>query len=252
MSGRITRNRNSLGAVCDRASFIQCLFLAAALAGCGASSGSVAGNSPEKRAQLIYKEGKKALREGDTGRALQIFRAALDYSKKQNLQEGIATALHSIALTHIQRKEWRQALTFLNRTLTVDRQILQNTKEAPENEKLRKARTRIAETKVASNLNDLARLHQRLGEPEAALNRLGELLTIDLRLSRMQGAAITHNNIGRIFMAMNNLEKARRHYLFSLALFEKIKEKKSVETVRKNLQLLEKIRQRQGAPSFQP
>ncbi len=234
------------------ACFLCSLLLAAALAGCGASSRPPSGASSGNRAQSIYGDGKKALSEGDTETALQKFKAALKISEKQNLQEGIATSLHSIALTHIQRKEWSQALQYMERALAVDRRLLQKVRKTPAEKKIDKAKIRIAETKVASDLNDLARLHQRLGEPEAALKRLGELLAIDLRLGREQGAAITHNNIGRILLAMDNLEKARRHYLVALALFKKVKDEKKMEAVRRNLQLLERIRQRRKAPSPKP
>ncbi len=244
--------KGSSGAPC-RAGWLLYLLLAAALPGCGASSSSTSPwNAFEKRAQSIYEEGKQALSRGDSETALQKFKASLQISEERNLPEGAATALHSIALTHIQRKEWRQALPFMERALAADRQLLQKARAARTNKKLDKVKIRIAETKVASDLNDLARLHQRLGEPENALKRLGELLAIDLRLGREQGAAITHNNIGRIFLAMDNLEKARRHYLLAMALFKKNKDEKRAEAVRRNLQFLEAIRRRRNQPSTKP
>ena len=126
----------------------------------------------------------------------------------------------------------------MERALAVDRRLFQKIKKTPARKKLEKAKVRLAETKVASDLNDLARIHQRLGEPEAALKRLGQLLSIALRLGREQGAAITHNNIGRIFMAMDNLENAKRHYLVAMALFKKTKDEKRMGAVRRNLVLL--------------
>jgi tetratricopeptide (TPR) repeat protein len=236
-----------------RVTFVPCLFLVAALAGCGGSSGlSPPANPLEKRAQSIYEDGKKALSEGDSETALRKFKEALKISETQNLQEGVATNLHSIALTHIQRQEWRLALRFMERALAVDQRLFQKIKKAPARKKLNKAKVRIAETKVASDLNDLARIHQRLGEPEAALKRLGELLSIDLRLGREQGAAITHNNIGRIFLAMDNLERAKRHYLVAMALLRKVKDEKRMEAVRRNLLLLERIRRSRKNPSTKP
>jgi tetratricopeptide (TPR) repeat protein len=214
-----------------RATGAVCLLLAAALAGCGGSAPpSPSANPPVnplgKRALSIYEDGKKALSDGDSETALLKFKEALKISETNNLPEGVATTLHSIALTHIQRREWRQALRFMERALAVDRRLFQKIKKTRARKKLDKAKARMAETQVASDLNDLARIHQRLSEPEAALKRLGELLAIDLRLGREKGAAITHNNIGRIFMAMDNLEKARRHYLVAMALLKKVRMRK--------------------------
>ena len=232
-----------------RATGALCLLLAVALAGCGGSSGSSPrGNPHGKRAQSIYENGKKALSGGDTETALRKFKEALKISETNNLQEGVATTLHSIALTHIQRKEWRQALQFMERALAVDRRLFQKFKKTSPRKKLDKAKVRLAEAQIASDLNDLARIHQRLGDPEAALKRLGELLSIDLRLGREQGAAITHNNIGRIFMAMDNLEKAERHYLVAMALLKKVKDEKRMEAVHRNLLFLQRIRRSRKKP----
>ncbi len=99
---------------------------------------------------------------------------------------------------------------------------------------------------MASDLSDLARLHRRLGEPEAALGRLRDLLEIDLRLGRRRGSAITHNNMGRILTALGRTEEAEPHYRAALAMFEKLKDEKGVNTVRRNLSLLEEVRSRKG------
>jgi tetratricopeptide (TPR) repeat protein len=207
------------------------------------------GRFPRSKSNRNIEDGRKALAQGDTEAALQNFQTALVLSEKRKLQEGIATSLHGIAMTHIQRKEWHQALHFMERALIVDRQILAEAKKNRSNTEVDKLKIRIAEIKVASDLNDLARLHQRLGEPEAALKRLGELLTIDLRLGRERGAAITHNNIGRILLAMDNYEKARRHYLVALGLFRKLNDEKRANAVRRNLKHLETIRKRHRAPN---
>lgn len=217
--------------------------LAALLVGCTQRSMSIPPPSLFPiRVQSIIEEGKKALSRGDSDLALQKFHLSLQISEEQNLLEGAATSLHSISLTHIQRKEWRQALLFMERTLAIDRKLLGALKADSKKNNLQGAKIRLAEIKVASDLNDLARLHQRLGDPRAALKRLGELLATDLRLGREKGAAITHNNIARIFLALDDLEKARRHFLLAMVLFIKNKDERRANAVRQNLKLLETIK----------
>jgi tetratricopeptide (TPR) repeat protein len=218
-----------------------CLLTAALLAGCG---GPPAASRPpeESRARRLYREGQVALQRGDPEKALESFEAAAELAAKDRNSEGVASSLHAIALVHVQAERWRSALEYMLRVLSLDRKKLEETKQAGAAE----TALRTAEAKIASDLYDVARLHRRLGMPESALSRLYEVLQIDLRLGREQGAGITHNNIGRLLLALDRLDEAESHYKEALAAFEKLKDEVRTREVRDNLEFLETVRRRAG------
>ncbi len=180
--------------------------------------------------------------QGNIDEALGYFRESLAAAEQEGSRQGVATSLQATAYARIRKKEWRKALQAMNKALGADRDILKTALQKGENTQ----KINILEGKVASDLSDLARLHRRLGEPEAALGRLRDLLEIDLRLGRRRGSAITHNNMGQILTALGRTEEAEPHYRAALAMFEKLKDEKGVNTVRRNLSLLEEVRSRKG------
>jgi len=207
--------------------------LALILAGCG-------GMSAAERSQALYHEGQAALLRGKTEEALRHLRSSLEIAQRSRHREAAAAGHHAIAMIHIGQERWREALGHMEAALAADREILKEAKEKGRDEKTLHA----LEAKVAADLNDLARLHRRLGEPRAALDRLQEMLAIDLRLGRERGAAITHNNIARILLALDEFAEAERHYKASLALFEKLGDTERAREVRRGLALLEAVRRR--------
>lgn len=213
--------------------FCFVLFLAAFPVGCGGSS--------LKSAQIEYEEGQEAFIRGNTEAALRHFQTSLQISEKKKSREGVVSSLHSIAMAHIRREEWREALGYLERTLELDRKNLNAAKSVKIPEKQKAAGVRLYETRVATTLNNLGRLHQRLGESHASLRRYGEVLVIELRMGRELGVAITHNNIGRILFALDKLDDARRHYLLALTLFKNLNDELRERAVRKNLGALDRL-----------
>lgn len=213
--------------------FCFVLLLAVFSAGCGGPS--------LKRAQIEYEEGQEAFIRGDTEAALRHLQTSLRISEKKKSREGVVSSLHSIAMVHIRREEWRKALGYLERTLELDRENLNAAKSVKAPEKQKAAGVRFYEARVAATLNNLGRLHQRLGESHASLRRYGEVLVIELRMGRELGVAITHNNIGRILFALDKLDDAKRHYLLALTLFRKLNDELRERAVRKNLDAMDRL-----------
>ncbi|MBI3127518.1 MAG: tetratricopeptide repeat protein [Candidatus Tectomicrobia bacterium] len=204
------------------------------LAGCGPLP-----PPPEpSRAQRIYQEGQLAIQQGNTQKALERFEAAAALAAKEGNSLGVTSSLHAIALVHIQAERWREALSYMLRVLSLDRKALEEARRAGAPQDA----LRLAEAKVASDLYDIARLHRRLGAPGDALRRLQEALQIDLRLGRDQGAAITHNNIGRLLLALDRLDEAEAHFKQALAIFQKREDKERALEVWNNLIFLERVR----------
>ena len=173
---------------------------------------------------------------------MERFQASRELAEKEGNQEGVASSLHAIALLHAQEGRLREALESMLRVLSSDRKALEEAKRAGASE----AVLRTLEAKIANVLYDIARIHQRQGEPDNTLRRLREALAIDLRLGREQGAAITHNNIGRLLLALDRLDEAETHYKAALALFVKLKDEGRAREVRNNLEFLETVRRRTG------
>ena len=216
------------------------------LAGCGGRTSAPPPPASLSPAQKLYEEGRLALQNDDPGKALERFEAAAELSDKEGSAEGLSSSLHAIAMVHVQEGRWREATAHMERVLALDRKTLEAAKRSGAAE----AALHAAEAKIAGGLYDLARLHRRLGEPEAALARLQEMLAIDLRLKRERGAAITHNNIGRLLLALDRLDEAEKHYHEALGLFEKLKDADRADEVRRGLEFLGLLRRRAGqAPS---
>jgi len=214
------------------------------LAGCAAGGSRPAAAPPPGPSQRLYREGQAALLRGDLKEASGRFRSSLEIAREGGNREGVASNLHALAMVDIQRKRWREAMGHMEKALAMDRDSL----ELGRKNGLAKERIRVLEAKVVTDLIDLARLHRRLYEPRAAVERLREALAIDLRLGRDRGAAITHNNIGRLLLALDDIEEAERHFKSSLRLFEKLKDEKSAGAVRRNLEFLGQVR-RQKTPA---
>lgn len=173
---------------------------------------------------------------------MERFQASRGLAEKEGSQEGLASSLHAIAMIHVQEGRWREAAAHMERVLSLDREVL----EAANRSGAGEAALHAAEAKIANDLYDLARLHRRLGEPEAALARLQETLAIDLRLKRERGAAITHDNIGRILLALDRLDEAEKHYHEAIGLFEKLKDTARADEVKRGLEFLDLLRRRAG------
>ncbi|MBI3024825.1 MAG: tetratricopeptide repeat protein, partial [Candidatus Tectomicrobia bacterium] len=177
-----------------------CALAAVLLAGCaGGSSPSSPRAAEDSPAQKLYREGRLAFQNGNLAEAMERFQASRGLAEKEGSQEDLASSLHAIAMIHVQEGRWREATTHMERVLSLDRKVLEAAKRSGAGE----AALHAAEATIANDLYDLARLHRRLGEPEVALARLQEMLAVDLRLKRERGAAITHNNIGRILLALD-------------------------------------------------
>ena len=221
---------------------------AAALALAAALLPGCAGAPPARRApegtpaQKLYWEGQLAVQKGDPDRAMERFEASRALAEKEGSREGLASSLHAIAMIHVQREHFREALAALLRVLSLDRKALEEAQRAGKPA----AELAALEAKVAGGLYDIARVHRRQGDAENTLRRLREALAIDLRLGRERGAAITHNNVGRILLALDRLGEAETHYKAALALFEKIKDEARAQEVRYNLEFLETVRRRAG------
>ncbi len=117
-----------------------------------------------RRSRALYREGQERVRAQERGEALRLFRASLALAEREKIPAGRAASLHAIAMIHVQEKRWREALSALERALEMDREMLEEARRKDE-----KAAVRALEGKAASDLNDLARLHRRPGEPARAL-----------------------------------------------------------------------------------
>lgn len=224
----------------SRLSFHAAALLAAALlAGCaGGRVPSAAGVPQETPAQKLYREGQLAVQRGNLAEAMEKFQAARATAEKEGSREGLASSLHAIALIHAQEGRLRQALEPMNRVLALDRRALGEAKRGGAAE----ATLHALEAKVAADLYDLARIHRKMGDANSTLRRLLEALGIDERLGREQGAAITHNNIGRLLLALDRPDEAQAHYKAALAAFEKLEDEARAKEVRANLEFLETVR----------
>ncbi|MCO5206948.1 MAG: tetratricopeptide repeat protein [Anaerolineae bacterium] len=73
---------------------------------------------------------------------------------------------------------------------------------------------------TAHDLHNIAILHSRSGEYEAAITRYQAAIAIYERGGNVIGAARTHRNLGLTYSRMNDLETATSHFARALTLFE--------------------------------
>lgn len=136
---------------------------------------------------------------GDFDKALENLNNALLYAQKTNNKPEIADILNIFGGVYLKYARPANAITYYNQSLAI-------------RENLGYLHSSI------NSLTNLARAYTQIKKPENALEALDRALEISRKLSDNSLEASLQNEMGNIYLNLENYSEALRHYLISLKI----------------------------------